>query len=283
LNAEDALENVVVPRLLAAGADLNRVLSIRSVLKFDREGKPVDASFSLTEDIATLDRVLNDRSDVELIIIDPVSAYLGKVDSHNNSEVRAVLEPLARLAERHDVAVLCVSHLNKGSENTKALYRITGSLAFAAAARSVYAVGVHPDDYGLDAPRRVLTPVKSNLARPASTLAFEIKSKTVGEGLDIIPTSRVRWGDELDGVSAEDVLKAGTGKRKTKRQEAVEWLRDYLQDGEVHSDQVYKDGAQDGFSERTLRRAAEELGIARAKGDYQGTTMWRLPRTRPVL
>ena len=83
--------------------------------------------------------------DVALVIIDPVSAYLGRTDSHNNSEVRAVLSPLSRLAEKHNAAVVCVTHLNKGT-GSNAVYRTTGSLAFGAAARMVLVIGKDPNN-----------------------------------------------------------------------------------------------------------------------------------------
>jgi RecA-family ATPase len=71
--------------------------------------------------------------DVGLVIIDPISAYLGDTDSHNNTDVRARLSPLAELAERYRVAIVCISHTNK-SAGSSAIYRTSGSTAFVAAA-----------------------------------------------------------------------------------------------------------------------------------------------------
>jgi len=78
--------------------------------------------FSLEADVPRLEEVLKLHQGVRLIVIDPVSGYLGKVDSHNNSEVRGVLAPLADLASRFHVAILTVTHLAK-SGGTKAVYR----------------------------------------------------------------------------------------------------------------------------------------------------------------
>src|SRR6185295_18725076 len=101
--------------------------------------------------------------------------------------------PLARLAELHDVAILCVSHLNKGGDN-KALYRVTGSLAFGAAARTVHLVGTHPDELEKSDPHRVFTPIKNNLAqRGTPSLVFKIASKEIDHHPLPIHTSRVEW------------------------------------------------------------------------------------------
>jgi RecA-family ATPase len=87
---------------------------------------------------------------VALIVVDPVSSYLGKADSHRNSEVRGVLEPLSEMAERTRVAILSVTHFSKGGPNstTKALHRFIGSVAFTGAPRTAFAVIDDPDHEG---------------------------------------------------------------------------------------------------------------------------------------
>jgi putative DNA primase/helicase len=279
LNAEDRTENIILPRLIAVGADLSRVAVIDSVLRFDRDGKPAKGFLSLQEDIAALDKMLSETDDVALIIIDPISAYLGSVKSHNDAEVRGVLGPLSALAETHNIAVLYIAHMNKGGD-PKAIYRTQGSVAFVAAARSAYGVSVHPDDKDKEDPRRIFGPVKTNHAKSCASLEFEIVSKNVTSDSDPlpIPTSCVKWGGKSD-VSIEEALTSGE-KKQTLKDKAKVWLREYLEDGETLSTQVHKDGKAQGFSQRTLERAAAELGIVYGKeGKFGGKTMWSLPRT----
>ena len=93
---------------------------------------------------------------MRLVVIDPITAYLGGTDSHRNADMRALLAPLAELAARHVVAVVAVSHLNKNAKNP-AMYRTTGSLAFVAAARAAWAVAKdqdNPDRRNADARNR---------------------------------------------------------------------------------------------------------------------------------
>ena len=90
LAAEDDVEDTLAPRLLAVGADINRIFTVRSARKPDQSRR----SFNLQIDLARLEELLKDKAGVRLMIIDPISSYLGKVDSHKNAEVRTVLEPL---------------------------------------------------------------------------------------------------------------------------------------------------------------------------------------------
>ncbi len=116
-------------------------------------------------DTAAIELAIRERA-ARLVIIDPLAAYLGSTDSHCDAEVRGLLAPLAALAERTDAAVLGVMHLAKSSQRP-AIYRAIGSIAFAAAARIVLAVAADPDRDD----RRIMMPVKSNLAAASEALA----------------------------------------------------------------------------------------------------------------
>ncbi len=100
--------------------------------------------------------------------MDPISAFMGESDTHRNSEVRAILGPLSKMAERRGIAVVGINHLTKGE--AKAINRILGSIAFVAAARAVWLVGTDPDDED----NRLFLPVKNNLAQ-STGLAFTIE------------------------------------------------------------------------------------------------------------
>ena len=138
LSAEDGAGDTIVPRLMAAGADLDRVHIVSAVRNPDGKGQ---RGFNLQTDVGLLERKIAEVEDVALVIIDPVSSYLGSTDSHKNSEVRGVLEPLSDMAERSRVAVLSITHFSKTNSNssTKALHRFIGSIAFTGAPRTAFA------------------------------------------------------------------------------------------------------------------------------------------------
>jgi putative DNA primase/helicase len=99
----------------------------------------------LQADLELLEREITRIGDVGLVIIDPVSSYLGKTDSHKNSDVRGTLEPLGEMAARLRVAAVSVTHLSK-SGGTSAINRFIGSIAFVAAARAAFIVTRDPDE-----------------------------------------------------------------------------------------------------------------------------------------
>ncbi|MBU0639064.1 MAG: AAA family ATPase, partial [Planctomycetes bacterium] len=172
LSAEDDLADTIRPRLDAAGADATRVVAIQAVRRILVTGQTQDDYFDLTEDLPALEAAIQQVSDCRLVIIDPLTAYLGKTDSHKNAEVRAVLARLFELAARHKVAVLAVTHLNKAN-TLPAIYRAMGSLAFVAAARAVWAVVRDEDDE--TGRRRLFVPVKNNLGADETGLAYALE------------------------------------------------------------------------------------------------------------
>ena len=265
LSAEDDPDDTIVPRLIAAGADLERVTFMDAVREFDREGKAHERAISLDRHIETLRAALVNHP-VKLVIIDPISAFLGTADSHNNAEVRALLAALGHLATEQRCAVLVVSHLNKGS-GASAVYRITGSLAFVAAARAVYAIAKDPDD----ANRRLMLAIKSNLGPDAFGYSYTI---SVADN----DAPYVRWGDERVTKTAEEILAADPTPReqavRERSTEAQQWLQTKLQDEPQAAAAIYAAADREGISERDLKRAKRALGVTTEPMGYRGA--WRM-------
>jgi putative DNA primase/helicase len=167
MSAEDGIEDTIVPRLMAAGANLDRVHIVAAATKPDGKGRK---TFSLKTDVELLEAKAKEIGDVRLIVIDPISAYMGGSDGNGNVETREVLEPLAEMANRLHIAVVAVTHLNKGGGggSQNALNRFAGSIAFIAAARAVFAVIEDPEQEG----RRLLLQVKNNLGPACKGLAL---------------------------------------------------------------------------------------------------------------
>jgi putative DNA primase/helicase len=131
LSAEDGVADTLVPRLLAAGADLKRVRIVRATKIETGNGK---RSFDLANDLALLEKEIADFGNVILVGIDPVTAYVGKANSFSPTEVRNVLEPVCEMAKRLHVGILSITHCPKGS-STGAIYRFIGSISFVGVAR----------------------------------------------------------------------------------------------------------------------------------------------------
>jgi len=265
LSAEDDAADTIRPRLEAAGADVSRCFVIDSVVDDERE-----RHFSLARDIGRLGEMANTIGDVAMVVIDPISAYLGGTDSHKNSDIRELLAPLGRLAAEQGAAFILVSHLNKsGGQN--ALSRVTGSLAFVAAARAAYIVSRDPDDDT----RRLFLPAKNNIGPDSTGLAFHIESATVGE----IETSRISWHPEPVDLSADDAVTPSEDRSAT--DEAREFLEHLLRGGGMAAKDVKKEAREAGISDKALRRARERLGIRPTKSGFSGGWRWALPAKMP--
>ena len=224
LSAEDDAADTIIPRLSATGADLSRVYIVSAVTTDDHKGRRL---FNLQSDLLALEDAIVRVGDVRLVIIDPVSSYLGKVDSHKNAEVRTVLEPIGEMASRLRVAVVAVTHFSKGT-GTSANHRIIGSIAFVAAARAAFIVSRDPDDEN----RRLFVPSKNNLGPDCDGLAFRIETRDVGQGI-IAPA--VSWDSEPVKRTADEILSAMSGgaDRHTQKDDARIFLQEALAGGRM--------------------------------------------------
>ena len=269
LSAEDDPSDTIVPRLKAARADLSKIAIIDSVTTgYDSEGNPIPKHFNLATDLMYLNDLLRKLSDVALIIIDPITAYLGDIDSHRTSDVRALLAPLSRLAEKHDVAVVCISHLNKGGSR-EALMRVTGSLGFVAAARAAYVVVKDQNNPS----KQLLLPVKNNLGNDQTGLAFSIESQMIEDNIE---SSCVAWSPEVITITADQAMSSQEEpEERSALEEAEEFLHDLLANGQVSAKKIKKAADDAGHSWATIRRAKSRLGINTKKSGSEW--FWELP------
>src|ERR1700730_4646623 len=213
LNAEDGADDTIVPRLIAAGADLNRVHIVSAVMQEDGKGR---RSFNLQADLALLEKKIAEIGDVALVIIDPISSYMGKTDSHKNAEVRGALEPLSEMAEHLKVAVLSITHFSKtgAANNSRALHRFIGSIAFIGAPRAAFAVIEDAENEG----RILLLHAKNNMAPKPQGIAYRLVQRIVGEEGGGIVASYIAFDSEPVTMSADEALRrtmvAGTALRR---------------------------------------------------------------------
>ena len=205
VSCEDDAGDTIKPRLMAAGADVGRVHLLDWVLR-EGNGAAGRQHFNAGRDAEALAALARRVGDVRLIIIDPITAYLGAADSHKTADVRAALAPMQTMAAATGAAVIIVSHLNKGGENTTAKNRVSGSGAFVAVCRSGWLVATDPQD--ADGKRRVLTPLKNNIGDDKTGFTFTVQPALVGDG---IASSRIEFGPESVTVTPEDLQSAAAG------------------------------------------------------------------------
>lgn len=232
--AEDGLGDTVKPRLIEAGADLDRVLVID------------DSDVQLTLSDERIEKAIIENN-ARLVIIDPIQAYLGAdVDMNRANEVRPIFMRLGQVAQRTGCAILLIGHLNKAA-GMQSLQRGLGSIDIAAAVRSVMFIGKLKHDPTM----RILTHEKSSLAPPGVSLAFSLGDE-----------GGFRWVGEYD-ITADEMLSGIEPQRETKTQQAKDLICTLLSGGkQVLSEDIDKAALERGIPGRTVRDAKRELGDA---------------------
>jgi hypothetical protein len=286
MGTEDGLADTLVPRLMAAGADTDKVQFITAVQRGDGKGR---RSFSLQTDLGRLEELITKLGDVVLVVIDPLNSYFGRgVDSYKAADIRSVLEPVSEMADRLRVTIIGNAHLSKdGKGKTRdANLRILDSQAIGAIARGICLVAPDPDNPG----RALFMRSKNSNAPPGlPSLAYTIRSKVVGTDARTskpIEGTYLDWAAEAVAVSANDVfgqIDKG-GSRETPAQDsAITFLETLLAKGRVTSTAVKEAAEANCISLATLRRAKEHLGIEpkKEKGSMDGDWWWELPAARP--
>jgi putative DNA primase/helicase len=285
LSAEDHVSGTIRPRLVAAGADLARIVALAPLgIQDGAAGEARQESFSLAKDLDVLEQLVMSLARCRLVVIDPITAYLGVGNSHNNEVMRSLLAPLSDLAAHTGVAVLAINHLNKADQGP-AIYRSMGSVALAATARSVLAVVADP----YDDERRVLVPVKSNLGAPVDGMRYRIASAAAGDATGQRScVAVVKWETTAVRMTADELFAAArVSVSGPAIAEAAEWLKMVLRDGPKPAVELKQLAKLDGIHERTLLRAKQRLGITARREGFGpgGIWTWHLPcdQTRAAL
>jgi hypothetical protein len=273
MSSEDGLSDTIRPRLEAAKACLENVISFHAMavpieITGSTQLRVASRAVSLPYDVLNLEKVIAEHA-AKLVVIDPLMAFLDEtVHAHNDQSVRRALLPLCQMAERTGAAILVVRHLNK-QPGRNMIYRGGGSIGIIGAVRSGLIVCKDPD-----APhQRLLGVTKSNLCKPPKALRYEL--------VDADPAPRISWEGEsdcdLDEVFAgqNEVEPRGAGA------EAEDFIVKILAKGEVPAKDIYEQADTLGISRKTLKRAKIKLKIESrevpARGPYSAHWVWLLP------
>ncbi len=266
--AEDDPADTLRPRLDAHGADVRRTHLLSMVRRTTAEGRTYDAAFTLS-DVGPLERCLQMHPDCRLVVVDPIGSYLGSgTDSYRDSDVRLLLDPVARLADLYGPAVLLVAHRRKNAAVAHADDLALGSRAFTGVARSVW----HLTRDAKNRDRRLLLPGKNNLAAEGQGLAFTIAGDPPA----------VCWQTEAVDMTATEALAAETAGAENRRdtparEEAKTWLADLLAEGPMSTTEIHEAAEAAGLAWRTIQRARTVLAVQAIRGEGRNAWLWKLP------
>jgi putative DNA primase/helicase len=262
LSAEDDWARTIVPRLLAAGADLDRVKMISTMLDPEGPGssgvRPPTASAA---DLRAIERRAAELGDCRLIVFDPITAYLGR-----NVDARRALEPLKQMAARLNATVLLITHLNKrGGSGTNGKYRVLGDIGYVGVCRTNFLFLPDPDDPS--GGRRLMLDNGANLAEKQPALPYVVRKED--------DVAVVEWLPETIELDANAALtrtvkgsQSSASGRLGRRHVCEEWLRGYLADGPKPAKECERAALVAGFNRPQLDRARAALAVRHVRSGF---------------
>jgi putative DNA primase/helicase len=272
LSVEDDPADTIRPRADVADGDPKRIEFIRGVSRIDENGRRVLDTVSLIADLPEIEAKIT-AFGVVYFIVDPLTSFAGN-DTNKTADMRRLLDSLSRMAARTGVAVLVITHLNKRSDARKAMQLVAGSHVITAAVRVALVTARDPNDRH----RRLLLPIKLNIARDDGGFAFQV---TVQQHQVCGEVPRVVWeADRVIDVTADEALIDSTPRAQAaveKANEVQDWLRDLLRREPVLASSVWRQAKDKGYGERRVRAALKALKATCEILGYQGRWHYRLP------
>jgi hypothetical protein len=272
VSSEDAAKDTLLPRLMAAGADLSKIFILNGMVTEKGE-----KDFTLDTDIPGLREKLDQNPEVKVVIIDPIMNHLGKLKGNSEQEVREGLTPLAKLAEMSGAAIILVTHYNK-SQNSDSIQRVGGAMGMVGAVRVAWSFGKDKVDGKMK-----MTPLKANIAPNQGGLEYEIVSTDVEIDGHWIPMGKMQFGETTH--SSVDAALSTASKYAVVPQYklAADWLVNHLANGEVYAAaEVYTSAEYAGFSTAIIKQAVKELNgtILKSQPFNPGPWFWQIPKTK---
>ena len=265
IGTEESREAAIVPRLIANGADMDRVIFV------DVQTDLGTGALVFPLDLYRIEQVIREHN-VTMIFLDPAKAVVPPGFSGNDDiAVRQYLEPIASLADRCKVTIIGLAHFGKrvGADSGQLML---GSVAWSQVARCVLSIAEDPETG-----TRVLTNTKANYVGTDRSVEFRIVSTTVHTEDGPTEIGSVEWlGDTT--VDARDLLSGDSDDDPGERTAAEHWLQDYLTaNGPTPSKTVKVEAAKEKISEATLKRAKKKIGVVDESSGFPRTSTWSLP------
>ncbi|GAB4686003.1 AAA family ATPase [Mycobacterium avium] len=259
VGVEDDYADTVVPRLIAADADLDRIHTITQPL--DARGAP--SPFVIPDDVGRLRRAVVEAR-AKLVIIDPITAFLStsQVKAGDDPSTRQALMPLVLLAAETGCAVVLVRHLNKAT-GMSAKNRGSGTIAFTGVTRSVLVAGRLKEETP-NGPTHAIARTKGNLSKEPMAIGYRLDNAP-----DDPDSPVVTWCGPLDMTADQlvgaDGAKVGDARKSAPvRDEATATLTELLTDGPMKADEATKKTREVvGCSVKTVKEAAKRLLVVR--------------------
>jgi putative DNA primase/helicase len=279
--SEDDPSDTLVPRFIAAGADLSKIHIIDMVVEQGKEKKNKEGVSKRTTRRATLDlknhcKMLLDlvqkRPEITLLVLDPITSFFGQADQNKDKEIRPLMDEVARICRKSGITVIGLIHGNKRSD-VDSLQKILGASSIVGSARAVWGFTIDPEDKD----KRFMALVKGNLTKDTKGMAYSLGSAMVmmpdGEQVSI---GKTIWGDEVD-MDADDILNAERAKARENKEGGKIDLAAIIINSMVPCRQrdIMARAEREGISEKSIYRAKDRLMVKPTK--EKDGWWWYLP------
>jgi len=256
---EDNLESTVVPRLIAARANLDNItlLDNQSFDVYDKEYNRVDRrSIDLSQDCKTLSHLIHDNPDITLLILDPTTGVYGGRNTNHDKDMRPIMNELRDMCEKRGLTIVGITHTNKRGE-AAAIDQIQGASSIAGAARAAWLFTRDPESD--DEHAHVMSCIKSNLSENHDGLKLLTKAVKVND--DVGEHPMIVWGEstKMQADEANQALKEKRECKQGKRDAIKLAILALLGEKPMLSWDVYNALKKQGHAEETAKKAAGEL------------------------
>lgn len=275
LASEDDWSDTIVPGLELAGANTELVFEFISTLS--RGEEVVDVTTALDRDIDEIAAHIKSRDDVGLVVIDPITNYLGNKSMNKEDEMRSILMPLSKMAQSFNVSVVTVGHFNKRDKDTALFQRLMGAAAFGGVARQVLIFGDDPNTE--DKFSHVMGLLRHNNYPALKYRTIAKPMEWDGKTSDIVG---VDWCGPAENVDLDEVVTRRKQSDKGKDAEAAAFIKAMLRDG-AKATKIIEDALKDASIEcSNISRAAKHTLCEaksrkiKGKGNHAGHE-WYLP------
>lgn len=271
LTAEDDPNDTIVPRLMACEADLKRVHFLASTVFTGKHRQSCAREFALDSDVQLLNHYLREHPEVRLIIIDPISNYLGGASINKEQEVRRVLSPLAKVMAETGCAGITIGHFNK-SLGVSAIHKTGGAVGLVGIQRMAWGFLRSPDD----AEVTLMLRVKGNLSKSKGGMRYRIKTRPVPIKDQRVEQPVIAW-DGVTDETADGTLLVENDPGEGKIRSAMNWVKTILTEGRRRARDIYEEAETAGFMASTVKTASQRIGVS--KVNELGDWYWELPYT----
>lgn len=272
IGPEDDWDTIMVPRLKAAGADLDRIYKIDVETTID-DLDPRLRSLKFPLDVDMIAEAVNETG-AKMVLVDPAPSLMHG-DMNKVQDVRMSYEPLIALAQREELALILINHFGKGGGSVSA--KLSGSHAWRDLTRSYLAFATD-EETG----ERVFSQDKGNYSETLGSYKFALESVdvTTDDG-ETASVARVDFLGETDQTVGDIINRDSfSSDEGSTRSEATEWLLAFLdrEPWEFSRAAVMKAARSEGYSEGTMKRAKDDAVVSHGRTNaVPSSTIWRHP------